>query len=272
MHGGHGMTVDKKSRAWAPGTLWSRTLKVSERALRCGALQSIPTDFRILEEGGIRFVVRILTHLTAKERVTKEQGKKETLDGVSFNPFLPYEEDLFVCGISDTHLCLLNKFNVVDHHLLMVTRVFEEQDAPLGVADFEAICLCLSEIDGLVFYNGGEIAGASQRHKHLQLVPLPLAPGIPGIPIEAVLKDGGPEDVVETVPALRFAHAYVRLAAKPAASPRERARILRAHYEAMRYAMGRHANPPLPYNLLITRRWMLLVPRSREKFASISRR
>ena len=32
----------------------------------------------------------------------------------------------------------------------------------------------LAEFDGLGFYNGGETAGASQPHKHLQIVPLPL--------------------------------------------------------------------------------------------------
>ncbi|NIO40609.1 MAG: phosphorylase, partial [Burkholderiales bacterium] len=41
---------------------------------------------------------------------------------MAMNPFLPYGKDLFVSDISETHLALLNKFNVIDYHLLIVTR------------------------------------------------------------------------------------------------------------------------------------------------------
>ena len=54
------------------------------------------------------------------------------------NPFLPYEEDLWVCHLSATHTLLLNKFNVVAHHLICVTRTFEQQTAPLNAADLAA--------------------------------------------------------------------------------------------------------------------------------------
>lgn len=54
------------------------------------------------------------------------------------NPFLPYEEDLFVADLSDTHLLLLNKFNVVAHHLLVVTRQFEPQSDLVNAADLDA--------------------------------------------------------------------------------------------------------------------------------------
>lgn len=59
-------------------------------------------------------------------------------DGEFFNPFLPYEEDLWVQHISDTHTLLLNKFNLVDHHVLVVTRKFEHQEEPLSVQDIDA--------------------------------------------------------------------------------------------------------------------------------------
>ncbi len=40
--------------------------------------------------------------------------------------------------LSPTHTLLLNKFNVVAHHLLVVTRAFESQLDPLTTADMEA--------------------------------------------------------------------------------------------------------------------------------------
>ena len=158
-----------------PGTLWTRIQKQTRHGLECGALQSIATDYEFVEDNGVNFLVRVLTNLTRKDEAKKKQDKAAK-KGKDFNPFLPYEEDLFVSDISQTHLCLLNKFNVVENHLLIVTREFEEQESLLNYQDFQAMWACLREIDGLIFYNGGKIAGASQRHKHLQLVPTPLAP------------------------------------------------------------------------------------------------
>jgi ATP adenylyltransferase/5',5'''-P-1,P-4-tetraphosphate phosphorylase II len=40
--------------------------------------------------------------------------------------------------ISDTHTLLLNKFNIVPHHVLVVTRDFQQQSDPLKLEDFEA--------------------------------------------------------------------------------------------------------------------------------------
>ena len=152
-----------------PGTLWQRLIDQTEFALDCGALQSIATNYELLEVGDIQFLVRILVNLQRKNEAKKEQKKREKSSGKNFNPFLPYEEDLFVSDLTDTHLCLLNKFNAVDHHLLMITREFEEQENQLNLADFLAVVLTLREIEGLVFYNSGKLAGASQRHKHCLL-------------------------------------------------------------------------------------------------------
>lgn len=51
----------------------------------------------------------------------------------------PYDPDLFVADVSDTNLALLNKFSVFDHHLLVVTCRFEEQETLLDIADFQAL-------------------------------------------------------------------------------------------------------------------------------------
>jgi len=103
-----------------PGTLWPALRARAERALRCGALEPITTERTELEEAGIRFVVRVLAHLECKVRASFAQAR------TGANPFLPYNEDLFVADISQTHLCLLDKFNVLEHHLLLVTRAFEK--------------------------------------------------------------------------------------------------------------------------------------------------
>jgi ATP adenylyltransferase len=255
------------------GTLWNRVLEQTEHALQCGALQSIPTDYEFVEQEGIHFLVRILSNLVRKE-VAQQQVKAST--GKEFNPFSPYETDLFVANLSKTHLCLLNKFNVVDHHLLVVTRDFEEQENWLTLPDFEALVLCLSEIDGLAFYNGGQPAGASQRHKHLQLVPFPLTPKSISLPIATAIAQADFRNNIGTSSVFPFIHAIARLNLDYT-TPTETAQTILEAYQSLLQAVGLiNRDTPLtekqsaPYNLLITREWMLIVPRSQESYHGIS--
>ena len=167
-----------KPQSFPSGTLWSRVVERTEHGIRCGAIRSIPTDYEFVEQNGINFLVRVVSRLAKKDQAKKGNP----------NPFLPYDKDLFVANISETHVCLLNKFNVVDHHILIVTREFENQESLLTLNDFEAMWVCMGEFEGLAFYNAGAIAGASQQHKHLQMVPLPLAPEGPKVPLDPALE------------------------------------------------------------------------------------
>jgi ATP adenylyltransferase len=211
-----------------------------------------------------------------KDQARREQREHAAHAGQPISPFLPYEEELFVADISDTHLCLLNKFNIVAHHILIVRRRFEDQECLLDAADFAALWTCLQECDGLGFYNGGEVAGASQRHKHLQMVALPLAPGGPRVPIEPLLAAAQICGGVGEIPALAFLHACSWHRADSLA-PRDAAQRLLSGYHDLLSAVGiggegtgSRRRQSAPYNLLVTREWMLLVPRSRELFDGIS--
>jgi ATP adenylyltransferase len=249
-----------------PGTLWTTIQLRTEHALRCRALQPVPTEIEFVEQDGIRFLVRLLPALARKDESTNKQNRENAASAKDRNPFLPYEKDLFVADISDTHVCLLNKFNVVDYHVLLVTRRFEEQESLLNRADFEALWICMREFESLGFYNAGKIAGASQRHKHLQVVPLPLAASGPRLPIEATLAGTCFQGSLGTAPRLPFVHALARLDIGMQ-SPWQAAEALFEAYVALLQAVSRRGGA---YNLLVTRRWMLLVPRSRECFDSIS--
>src|SRR5258706_6084844 len=190
-----------------PGTLWPAILRQTEHALRRGALRPIETTQALIEEGGVRFLVRQVSSLARKEE-TRQARKVRAKAYSAVNPFLPYDPDLFVADLSDTHIALLNKFNVIDHHLLIVTRNFKSQEALLDLADFAALIAGMAEFDGLGFYNGGAEAGASQHHKHLQIVPLPLGESDPPIPIESVLASARMQGPVGTVPGLALRHAF----------------------------------------------------------------
>jgi ATP adenylyltransferase len=226
----------------------------------------------------VRFVVRSVSSL-ARKRAAGAIPK----DGARPNPFAPPDAELVVGEITPTHFGVLNKYPVVDRHLLVVTHDFVEQETLLDATDFAALAACLRQVDGLGFYNGGREAGASQPHRHLQLVPLPLGDGAWSVPIEAVFDQWSSGAGTARLLRLPFRNAFAVLEPALLDEADAPARLLEL-YGAMLDACGlraasanddgRAANEPErqrgPYNLLVTRRWMLLVPRSREHFGSIS--
>jgi ATP adenylyltransferase len=239
------------------GTLWDRIVDTTSRALYEGALHPIPTRSETVEEAGVSFLVRVLTGRPRKDEASAREG----------NPFLPYDEALFVGELTDTHICLLNKYNVVEHHLLAVTKQFEDQEEYLSVADFAALLAGLAEYDCLAFYNGGVTAGASQPHKHLQFVPLPLVPTGPSVPLDPLVAAGR----------LPFRHSVDFTVPRWIRDPLGSARgACECYHRMLREAGMEEAGVPRsvrqsgPYNLLVTRSWMLLVPRSREYAAGSS--
>ena len=249
-----------------PGTLRASLLERTAHARRRGAIQSIPTTMEVIEQQGIAFQVRVATML---ERKATQRAATATS-----NPFLPYDPDLFVASISPTHISLLNKFNVVEHHLLIVTREFENQQSQLTQQDCEALLIALTEIDGLAFYNAGPVAGASQPHKHFQILPLD-DPTLSPLPLDTLLRFAKTD--TGTIPGLPFLHAYAPMDRDWTNPEKDSGASLHACYRSLVRAVGFSvdaspgAHPPTaPYNLLVTRRWLLLVPRSQECFEGIS--
>lgn len=245
--------------------MWSAIVNRTQQALRDAALRPIETEQETIVDGGISFDVRVISSLARKAHEANPE-----VHPPDFNPFLPYDEDLFVADISETHVGILNKFPVVDNHLLIVTRAFEEQTSLLSMADFAALWACIQEFDGLAFYNSGEIAGASQRHKHIQLIP--SFSDVPVVPIEHATGDIIEANGMGRCPTLPFAHAIVRLDDVDTLTNVDAASALVNHFRSMLRSLNLagSSHNPKSYNLLATRRWMMLVPRSRECFEGIS--
>ncbi|PCE30686.1 ATP adenylyltransferase family protein [Burkholderia ubonensis] len=260
-----------------PGMLWPAVLRRIEHALACGALRPVETTQTTIEDGGVRFLVRQVSSLARKDEEGWKREAGQPAKRASIDPFLPCDPDLFVADITDTHLALLNKFNVIDRHLLVVTRRFESQEALLNVADFTALFTCMAGFQGLGFYNGGAVAGASQPHKHLQIVPLPFAQGEPVPPIAPLLASARDDGSVCAVAGLAFPHAFARLALSPGTPPIDCAQCAFGIYRDLLDATGLHAidvageaRQSSAYNLLVMPQGMLLVPRSVECVDGIS--
>lgn len=249
-----------------PNYLREAIAKVTISALKCSALQPIGTESFVVEQAKLKFLIRILTYLEKKETVSIERLP-------NFNPFLPYDPNLFVCNLSETHLCLLNKFNVLDHHLLIITRQFIDQETWLDQADFESIEWTLAQIDGLIFYNGGKKAGASQHHKHLQLVPFPLGEGFSSTLIDQLLPKELPENEIITLKKLPFKHALIPLRPNLTPNPKQGGEKSFKAYLRLLSAVGvsyEGEKQTQAYNLLMTREWIMIILRSSEKSQGIS--
>lgn len=254
----------------APGELWARTRERARRAVDRGAILPVETRAERIPEAGIPFSVRVISTLRAKEGAATARAPK------GGDPFLPPDPDLKVADLSPTYSVVLNRFPVLRHHLLLVTREFQEQSLPLLAVDFDALARCLFEIDGLGFFNSGPEAGASQPHRHLQLVPFPLGEGPAPTPIEPVVTGAAFDPSRATLPMYRFRHAVAPLpetAWRPGGPAERAAQAMALAYRALARRAGlalTPGEPTAPYNLLVTRRWIMVVPRSRERFDGVS--
>ncbi|MEQ1508680.1 MAG: DUF4922 domain-containing protein, partial [Myxococcota bacterium] len=207
------------SGSTAPGWILDRARALAAEALAAGVLEPIGA-VRVAVDG---FDVRILAGFDRKAPRT------------AGDPFLPpYEPLLLVDGaFGPDHAIVLNRYPVLDDHLLVVTRAWADQELPASPADLDALDRLLAEIDGLGFYNAGVAAGASQPHRHLQLVsraalgPIPVEPAI-----RAAIAAGAGE-----VADWPFVH---RIGARSAPIP----------------------SVSGPHTLLVTRGWWLVAPRT----------
>lgn len=240
------------------GPLLPRVQAATGRALASGALGPIGTSEELLHDGGYAFRLRTVASLAHKQ-AAQTQARAA---GFEHNPFLPpFEEGLHVGAVPPAHVGLLNKFPVLDDHLLVVTDGFRPQEGALEVTDCEALLRILGAGAGLVFYNGGETAGASQPHRHLQWVPLAGRP-----PLEAAVGAG------EVLP---FPVACEMLRPAWLDQPAAGAAGLHRCYIRLLAAIGCNRgmecpDRPAPYNLLATRDRVWAIPRTRGSSAGVA--
>ncbi|MDZ7828776.1 MAG: DUF4922 domain-containing protein [Halofilum sp. (in: g-proteobacteria)] len=222
-------------------------------ALAHGALGPIDTDSARIADHGIDFVVRTISNLARKEAATRP--------GDGGDPFAPpYESPLHVGHVPPDHVALLNKFPVIENHLLVVTREFRDQQEPLEKPDFEALLRVLAHFDALAFYNSGPHAGASQPHCHLQFIPR-----VETLPLESVIAASKP---------LPFPHAVAAVDSAWLDDPATGAQQLWDTYRTLVQQVGR-ADPASgdtggSYNLLVTREHAWAVPRVNEWYGPVN--
>lgn len=257
----------------------------SAAALASGALVPVQAEQIEMEDAGMRFIVRWVSSLAAKDAskaaaAVKVEGARDdktvAIPGgprdPNFNPFLNPDPELTVGPVGPEHVAILNKFPLCARHLVLARREFAEQLSPLALCDFAALAELMAAAGGIGLYNGGAAAGASQRHKHVQWMPeaegnASLRLFVPGLP--AALAEQG----VATHPALPMRHCFVRVRCGRGEAVAVSADSLLAGFERACAELGlRPGEDGLlpPFNLLVGDGWLLAIPRSREHFEGIS--
>lgn len=228
-----------------------------ERALAAGALMPMEAQNHALEENGLPYEARWISTLSLKimAKSLEAAGK------VQKNPFLPYEQDLYVADLSESHVMIFNKFGISKDHLLAITRRFEPQEEILNSEDFNAVAPILTDLGGLLMFNGGSAAGASQPHKHFHLMPHRE------VPLDDHFCTLVKERRLTKVPEFQFVHALTALDLKPEMSAEEKSGMLQDAYQACLAACQlspEEGGATMPaYNILASSKWFLVVPRSR---------
>ena len=164
--------------------------------------------------------------------------------------------------LGPSHYVLLNKFQVLDGHVLIVTRRFERQECLLGVDDFAALALAWAKSMGSASTTAaskpGRASGASTcsscRSRSTPTAQTAYrwseCSAAAAVAVQACVRTcGAASDGAEL-------HALYREL------------LDRCGISAVAEAEGEVQSAP--YNLLVRRGWMLVVPRSRACFESIS--
>ncbi len=245
--------------------------RATEHGLEVGALQPINTQVEMCHDADLTFTFRVLAG-SKQRKAAATLSEDGSAPRIASNPFLPFDQDLYVGHLDQAYVCLLNKFNVIPNHFLVVTAEFQEQTEALTLEDFQAAEAVLKALPSLIFFNGGKLAGASQRHKHLQAIPLPGPSDTEHrepdqtnpIPLNQYL-EALPGDGTQ-VPAFNFQH---RFRSWTEFSAHTRFEDYLQSLKMLKLNTG-HQSQPGAYNLLMTQRWSLMVPRQREHFEGMS--
>ena len=239
--------------------LLRKATEVTVAATASGALVPLDTTLtHLMGDEGSRFELRHLLSATPKH--LRASGPKP-------NPFLPWDQRLEVDRIGDSHVVILNKYPVQTSHMLLITQDWQPQTGWLSMEDWQSLARIDATTTGLWFFNSGPAAGASQPHRHLQLLPRAAGERI-------CARDGWfrrcAQDATTSVqdPLLRSS----RVAAISSTLTGE---TLQDLYLALAQDLGLgHPStddcPRGAYNLLLSREWMAIVRRRREGIRGFS--
>ena len=234
--------------------IWSKALEISRKAIDCGALIPLKTIKYNFNDVNSDYELRFLKSPIPKYLI--EYGPKR-------NPFIPWDTRLQILPINDKHTLILNKYPVQIGHMLLITNCWKPQNGWLNEDDFEAILNVDNDTTGLWFFNSSKEAGASQPHRHFQL--LPRHPNETICPRYNWFCSLLNNNIVHNS---EISHC-ISIKSRNKDSKSQANNLFNA-YKSMVVDMNLgdiHAieRPSKPYNLLITSEWIALITRQKDR-------
>ncbi|KAI0128972.1 Ap4A phosphorylase II [Xylariales sp. AK1849] len=156
-----------------PSKLPSLVTTAFARAKAGGDLTYYPTQVAVLKLNSIPFQLRFSPSLASKPQAPKPKEP----NAKPFNPFESPLPSMKVADLTPSHVLVLNKFAIVPEHFILATKTVKPQTHVLERDDISAAYACIQAYrdDGqelFAFFNSGPHSGASQPHRHLQLLPV----------------------------------------------------------------------------------------------------
>jgi ATP adenylyltransferase/5',5'''-P-1,P-4-tetraphosphate phosphorylase II len=168
------------------------------------------------------------------------------------------DPELVVTKVSGTHLLVLNRYCVFrPQYLILTLDSFKRQTETLDEADLSAAWSVLQNMktDHFIIFNCGPEAGCSRIHKHMQVIPRPtdftLFPDKEGLDLSAV----------------PFKYYIKRLSGQGKTSANlpysllETYKSLCTEARAAWQSSAKGKSEYLPHNMVLTKRWILVLPR-----------
>ncbi len=185
------------------------------------------------------------------------------------NPFASPEEQLKLANINNTHLLILNKYPVQIGHMLLITNKWLPQDGWLDLADWKSFEIVDRDTTGLWFFNSSFKAGASQPHRHIQLLRRSINERI--CPRERWIE----LQIGEKRTTKWARNNYLSVVPRDSNSSDCSGEYMYQLYLDLCKTMNlgspkSNLKPTCPYNLLISRDWMVLIRRSSEETNGIN--
>ncbi|KAK1757739.1 ATP adenylyltransferase-domain-containing protein [Echria macrotheca] len=215
---------------------------------------------------GIEFQFRLLSGLVRKPVVYGEKpASASTTTATGLRPGSDIDVSGYeVADLGETHMLIFNKFPAARPHLLVLTQDgFRRQHEALDRADIGALWQVLSSFQQgkryLAIFNCGVESGCSRLHKHMQVFAAPEEDEQFALWPDANNGDGSTH---AAVPFRFFLHRFER--GFPPADE-----LLKIYLELLgkaETAVGQRSrggaiDGAVPHNVVLDRRWMLVVPR-----------
>ncbi|CAI7648632.1 unnamed protein product [Penicillium pancosmium] len=252
-----------------------------DRLVSNGIIQYQPSHPVIVTDNGMTFCFNVVEALKEKPQAGEafKSAQANLDDGSDAQPetFGPGSDlafdhpDICITRVNETHFLVINKFPVFRPMLLLLTiDSYRRQHELLDVEDMEAAwsLVCGLEVEHFAFFNCTVTAGSSRAHKHLQVIPAPgandgYADGFRFFP------DYDPESQTGTPSCVYFLERFEEPPEGRVKTSQQLMEVylwlLQQTREVLKINEG-----PCPHNWILTKRWMVIIPRQHKEYRGLS--